>query len=38
MVEAMLEEVDRYVTDENKLVTYGWISRQLDLPSNTAKR
>ena len=38
MVDVMLEEVDRYVTDEQKLVTYGWVSRQLNIPSNIAKR
>ena len=38
MVDMMLDEVDRYVCDEQKLVTYGWASRQLNVPSNIAKR
>eukprot|EP01050_Picozoa_sp_SAG11_P014387 SAG11_NODE_1767_length_4282_cov_3.760220_3_plen_138_part_00 len=37
-MDVMLDEIDRYVADEQKLVTFGWISRKLDVSSNVAKR
>ena len=37
-VAAMLEEIDRFCTDEKQLVTYQWLSRKLNVPSDTSKR
>jgi DNA polymerase delta subunit 3 len=38
MVDALLDDLDRYVVDEQKLVTYSWVSRQFSVSSNVAKR
>lgn len=37
-VAAMLEEIDRYCCDEKLLITYQWLSRKLNVPSDTSKR
>jgi hypothetical protein len=34
----LLDDLDRYVVDEQKLVTYSWVSRQFSVSSNVAKR
>ncbi len=37
-VVTLLEEVDRYVCDERKVVTYAWLSRKLSLTVDFSKR
>lgn len=33
-----LESIEEYVQDEDRIVTYKWLSRKLDVPVNAAKR
>ena len=35
---ALLEEVDRFVCDEKRTVTYQWLSEELDMTANHSKR
>ena len=37
-VAAMMEEIDRFCCDEKQLVTYQWLSRKLNVASDTSKR
>ena len=33
-----MENIEEYLQDEERIVTYKWLSRKLDVPVNTAKR
>ena len=35
---AMLEELGRFVEDDKQVVTYQWLSRKLEVASDTSKR
>jgi hypothetical protein len=37
-VQAMLEEIDGFVCDEQMTVTYQWLSRKLSVPAEISKR
>jgi len=36
--QAFLDNVNGWVFDEHKIVTYAWLSQELSLPANLAKK